>query len=165
MTGYVSLFTGVFNWPLPPTTWPSGPIWRPVDQPYVGSPPTFGSAFTTRTASMSWLASSFASSWPTALRTGVAAFFAASTLTGSVPAPLASVPAPLAVPLAHTVVLLQLSVPGAKRLNVQVPGAFLFTRRPGPEPSLVAPTIQASPSAFGVPSTPRALASPPPRPR
>ena len=52
---------------------PSAPTWTPVVQPYVGSPPTTGSAFTTRTAPMSWLASSFASSWPSAFSTGAAA--------------------------------------------------------------------------------------------
>ncbi len=81
ITGYSAPFVRLFNCPLPPTSRPSGPIWSPVAQPYVGSPPTFGSAFTTRTAPISWRASSSASPWPTAFSTGAAASFAAFSLT------------------------------------------------------------------------------------
>ena len=100
---------------------------------------------------MSWVASSFASSWPTALRTGAAAFLATASLTGSPPS--------AEPPDAQTSTFWQLSVPGVYRLNVHVPGACLFTWSTGPEPSPAAPTCQASPSAVGLPSTPSAFAS------
>lgn len=62
--------------------------------------------------------------------------------------------------LEHTVVLWQLSVPPEPYLaKVQVPGACLFTRSSGPEPSPSEPTFQAVPSACGVPATPSAFAS------
>ncbi len=53
---------------------------------------------------------------------------------------------------------LQLSVPGAYRLNVQVPGARWFTWRLGPEPSLSWPTFQVLPVSFGAPAMSRAFA-------
>ncbi|MGC0382140.1 hypothetical protein RKD33_002357 [Streptomyces sp. SAI-129] len=69
----------------------------------MGSPPTSGSAFTARRAPMTWLASSLASSWPSAFSTGAAAFFAAASPTGS----------PSAAGPLQTAPFLQLSVPGA----------------------------------------------------
>ncbi len=117
----------------------------------MGSPPTTGSALTTRWEPMIWLASIFASSCPSAFSTGAAAFFAAATLTGA--------PAGAIGSCTQTVTFLQSSVPGAYRLNVQLPGASLFTCRVGPEPSFPPPTRQVRPSATGVPSTPSAWAS------
>ncbi|CAM5713589.1 hypothetical protein SGLAM104S_00848 [Streptomyces glaucescens] len=150
-TGYVAPFTGVFSWPLPVTTSPCALTVSPVGQPYVGSPPTTGSAVTTRSAPFTWEASTRAESWPSAFSTGAAALRAAASPTGSTDGDAGA--------LAQTVTLSQSSVPGAYRWNVQVPGACRFTWRLGPWPSLPDPTFQACPSATGVPSTPSAAAS------
>ncbi|MGW1927553.1 hypothetical protein ACWCQ0_54195 [Streptomyces massasporeus] len=49
ITGYTAPSAGSFSVPLPATARPSRAMCSPVDQPYVGSPPTTGSALTTRT--------------------------------------------------------------------------------------------------------------------
>ncbi|CAM5624646.1 hypothetical protein SFIMM107S_04525 [Streptomyces griseus] len=142
-------FSSAFRCPLPPVTLPSGPTWTPVDQPYVGSPSIFGSAFTTRTSPISWPAFSAASSCPAALRTGTAAAFAAFSLTGSPPGsagPFAHI-----FPGSHGVV-------GVVRANVQVPGACFVTFRSAPGPSS-SPTTQDAPSVRGEPGMPSAFAS------
>ncbi len=95
--------TGAFTRPLPPTTSPHASTTIPVVQPYVGSPPTSGAAFTARRAPMTWLASSLASSWPSAFSTGAAAFFAAASPTG----------VPSADGALHSAPFPQLSVRGA----------------------------------------------------
>lgn len=152
---------------MPPTTWPSAPTWIPVDQPYVGSPPTTGSALTTRTVPITWRASSAASSWPSAFSTGAAAFFAAASLTAEsapLPPPVPRslpLPLPLPPPLGQLLPFRQLSPPGdgPNRANVQVAGACLVTRSTGPEPSFSVPTFHAVSSDRGVPVTPSASAS------
>ncbi len=132
---------------MAPTTSPEAPTTTPVVQPYVGSPPTSGSAFTTRLPPVIRLASSFASSCPAAFSTGAAAFLAAASLTTG--------PSP---PDGLQVAPLQLSVPGVFRLNVHDPGAARSTRSVGPEPSCP-PIRQAPPCATGLPSSPSAFAS------
>src|SRR5205085_619784 len=79
-----------------------------------------------------------------------AASVAFRTLTGAPVGPIGS--------CVHRTPFLQSSVPGAYRLNVQLPGASRFTVRLGPVPSLP-PTRQMRPSATGVTSMPSALAS------
>lgn len=154
ISGYAGPLTGAFDGPLPPLSRPSAPIRSPVVQPYVGSPPTFGSAFTTRTEPSTRPASSFAPLSPSAFSTGAAAASAACSLT-AFPPPASAGPA-----VAQLFPRGQSSVPPLPyRVNVQLPGACLGTCSSGPEPSLAAPTFQSVPTSRGVPGTPSAPAS------
>lgn len=95
-----------------------------------------------------------ASGCPAAFRTGAAAALAALSLTGE---PL---PPGAGFPPEQTAPFWQLSVPPEPyRAKLQVPGACLFTRRAGPEPSPSDPTFQYVASACGVPARPSAFAS------
>lgn len=112
---------------------------------------------TTRTEPfMTWVAETFASSWPSAFRTGAAAAFAAASLSGVPPGAGFDSPGG-----GHALPLRQASPAGPPSYQeyVQAPGAFRATSRRGPEPSFSGRIVQTSPTSAGLPEMPSARAS------